>query len=79
MFPTLQGLAAPETPYDLSQGFSGAASRICRGVIRLMDGLGFASLQEFPLKARRRADVIALNAAGEIVIFRAISCPWIAV
>jgi hypothetical protein len=42
--------------------------RICRGVIRLLDGLGFASLQEFPLRARRRADVIALHASGEIVI-----------
>ncbi|HEY4164262.1 MAG TPA: MmcB family DNA repair protein [Dongiaceae bacterium] len=45
-----------------------AAARICRGVMRLLDGLGFASLQEFPLRARRRADVIALHASGEIVI-----------
>jgi hypothetical protein len=64
MFQSMQGLAAPEVPYDRPN----AAPRICRGVIRLLDGLGFASLQEFPLKARRRADVIALDAAGEIVI-----------
>jgi hypothetical protein len=60
----LQGLAAPETGYELPF----AAMRICRGVMRLMDGLGFAALQEFPLKARRRADIIALSDAGEIVI-----------
>lgn len=45
-----------------------AAMRICRGVVRLLDGLGFAALPEFPLRARRRADVIALHASGEIVI-----------
>jgi hypothetical protein len=64
MLQSLQGLAAPEVPYEAPA----AAIRICRGVTRLLDGLGFASLQEFPLRARRRADVIALNAAGEIVI-----------
>ena len=58
------GLASPEAPYEMPM----AAARICRGVIRLMDGLGFAALQEFPLKARRRADIIALDTAGEIVI-----------
>jgi hypothetical protein len=57
-------LSAPEAPYELPL----AAQRICRGVTRLLDGLGFASLHEFPLKARRRADVIALHASGEIVI-----------
>jgi hypothetical protein len=64
MLQSLQGLAAPESPYEPPL----AAMRICRGVIRLMDGLGFASLQEFPLRAKRRADVIAVDAAGEIVI-----------
>jgi len=58
------GLSAPETPFEPQM----PAMRICRGVMRLLDGLGFASLQEFPLKARRRADVIALHASGEIVI-----------
>jgi hypothetical protein len=64
MLHSVQGLAAPETPYEAPA----PAMRICRGVIRLLDGLGFAALQEFPLKARRRADVIALHASGEIVI-----------
>jgi len=59
-----QQLSAPETAFELPL----AAQRICRGVMRLMDGLGFASLQEFPLKGRRRADLIALHDSGEIVI-----------
>src|SRR4051812_34289631 len=57
-----QQLSAPEMPFE------GAARRICRGVTRLLDGLGFSSLHEFPLRARRRADVIALHSSGEIVI-----------
>src|SRR5262249_57326356 len=65
MFQMMQNLSAPETPYA---ALPPAAAGICRGVMRLMDGLGFAALAEFPLKARRRADVIALNAQGEIVI-----------
>jgi hypothetical protein len=64
MFQIPQQLSAPEAPFE----FPMAAQRICRGVTRLLDGLGFAALHEFPLKARRRADVIAVNAAGEIVI-----------
>jgi hypothetical protein len=61
-------LSAPETPFEPPLAFPGPALRICRGVMRLLDGLGFAALQEFPLKARRRADVIGLHASGEIVI-----------
>ena len=64
MFQIPQQLSAPEAPFE----FPMAAQRICRGVTRLLDGLGFASLHEFPLKARRRADVIALHGSGEIVI-----------
>ena len=64
MFQISQQLSAPETSYE----FPMAAQRICRGVTRLLGGLGFASLHEFPLKARRRADVIALHPSGEIVI-----------
>jgi hypothetical protein len=63
-----QQLSSPETPFELPRTSTGAAQRICRGVMRLLDGLGFAALQEFSLKARRRADVIALNVSGEIVI-----------
>jgi hypothetical protein len=45
-----------------------AADRIARGVMRMLDGLGFAALREFPLRARRRADIVALNAGGEVII-----------
>lgn len=41
---------------------------IARGVMRLFEDLGYAALTEFPLRVRRRADIVALNAAGEIVI-----------
>jgi len=68
--PSVPGLAEPqaEPPFEPAHDLPLAAQRICRGVMRLLDGLGFASLQEFPLKARRRADVIALHGSGEIVI-----------
>src|SRR5581483_2617067 len=64
MYQQTSQLSAPETPFELPL----AATRICRGVMRLLDGLGFAALAEFPLKGRRRADVIGLDASGEIVI-----------
>lgn len=41
---------------------------IARGVMRLFEDLGYAALAEFPLRVRRRADIVALNAAGEIII-----------
>ena len=59
-----QQLSAPEAPFEHPL----AARRICRGVGRMLEGLGFAALHEFPLKALGRADVIALHASGEIVI-----------
>ena len=68
MLPIPQHLSAPETPFELPPESVGVAQRICRGVTRMLDGMGFASLHEFPLKARRRADVIALHGSGEIVI-----------
>jgi hypothetical protein len=63
-------LRIPGLASDDAAGFEHplAAARICRGVTRLLDGLGFASLHEFPLRVRRRADVIALHVSGEIVI-----------
>lgn len=44
------------------------AGEIVRGVARLFADLGFTSLAEFPLRAKRRADLVAFNDAGEIVI-----------
>jgi len=51
------------------------AAAISRGVMRLFANLGFAAVAEFPLRpAGRRADIVALNAAGEIVIVEIKSC-----
>lgn len=44
------------------------AAGIARGVMRLFADLGYAALQEFPLRVKRRADIVALNDAGEIII-----------
>jgi hypothetical protein len=44
------------------------APTIRRGVCRLMDALGYASTWEFSLGNDRRADVIAVDAKGAIVI-----------
>ena len=40
------------------------AQRLCRGVCRLFEDLGYAALTEFPLANGRRVDVIALDGAG---------------
>ena len=39
------------------------AQRLCRGVCRLFEDLGYAALTEFPLANGRRVDVIALDGA----------------
>jgi hypothetical protein len=44
------------------------AQRLTRGVCRALGALGYAALTEFPLNSGRRADVIAVNGAGETVI-----------
>ena len=41
---------------------------ISRGIQRLLVSLGYRSLTEFTLKNNRRADVIALNKQGRIII-----------
>ncbi|WP_207480888.1 MmcB family DNA repair protein [Arenibaculum pallidiluteum] len=45
-----------------------ATARITRGVRRALVGLGYASVVEFPLACGRRADVLAVNDGGEILI-----------
>ena len=50
------------------------AAGIARGVMRLFADLGYAALQEFPLRAKRRADIVALNDASEFVIVEIKSC-----
>jgi hypothetical protein len=44
------------------------ATLIARGVCRTLDQLGYASLVEFPLANGRRADVLGLGKAGDIMI-----------
>lgn len=65
-FDQLDGIA-PRNAQEIALG-------IARGVMRLFTDLGYASVLEFPLRAKRRADVVALNAAGEIVIVEIKSC-----
>lgn len=45
-----------------------AAALLARGVCRALDRLGYTSLVEFPLANGRRADVLALGKAGDLVI-----------
>jgi hypothetical protein len=44
------------------------AQRLCRGVCRLFEDLGYSALTEFPLANGRRVDVIALDGAGGTAI-----------
>ena len=52
---------------------AGAAS-ICRGVRRALHLRGFVSLTEFRLASGRRADVLAVDEAGRVVIVEVKSC-----
>ena len=54
---------------------SPTAAAVQRGVCRMLRTAGFASLTEFPLATGRRADVIAINLKGRIVIVEIKSSP----
>jgi len=41
---------------------------LARGVCRALEQLGYASLLEFPLANRRRADILALGKTGDLMI-----------
>lgn len=62
---TGSGVAAAPAP---TSGRDAVTREVCRGVGRLMRALGHASLNELPLPNGRRADVVALSAAGDIWI-----------
>lgn len=47
---------------------SDKAAEIGRGTLRLLDGLGYFGLMEMSLANNRRADLVAIGAAGEIII-----------
>ena len=44
------------------------ARLLARGVCRHLTELGYASLTEFTLRSGRRADVIALEPGGQVII-----------
>jgi len=44
------------------------ARQLARGICRTLLSLGFGPLTEFTLRSGRRADVIGINAAGEVTI-----------
>lgn len=66
-------LVQPVAPVDARQ--SEAALRIARGVRRLLRDMDFSSLPEVPLRSGRRADLVAINARGEIWIVEIKSSP----
>jgi hypothetical protein len=45
-----------------------AAVLLARGICRALEQLGYASLLEFPLANRRRADILALGKTGDLII-----------
>ena len=50
------------------------AAAICRGAIRHLHDLGFVSVTELTLANGRRADIVGLGPAGEILIVEVKSC-----
>jgi hypothetical protein len=52
----------------MTAGQPGTAPLLARGVCRALAQLGYASLVEFPLANGRRADVLALGKAGDLLI-----------
>lgn len=57
-----KGLCVPYDPLNPD------AQAICRGVLRLFEGLGSVGLSEVTLPNRRRVDVMALGGQGEISV-----------
>jgi len=62
-----------DRPYDVRFAMSAppalaTAALLARGVCRALDQLGYASLVEFPLANGRRADVLGLGKAGDLII-----------
>ena len=53
---------------DIVSSEGPVASRLCRGVRRMLWTLGYASLPEFPLANGRRADIFGVTRGSEIVI-----------
>jgi hypothetical protein len=60
--------AAKPLPMPADGRQSDTALRIARGTARLLHAHGFCVVSELPLPSGRRADLVALNAAGELWI-----------
>ena len=54
---------------------SETATMIARGVRRLLRARGFSSVTELPLVDGRRADIVAINGEGEVLIVEIKSSP----
>lgn len=66
----IPGFAEPAASDPLTRDgrLSAQARRVLRGSGRLLRALGFSILTEMPLSDGRRADIIALNGAGDLWI-----------
>ena len=53
---------------DPDPEFPATAARILRGATRLLEGLGYAALPEYTLGNGRRADILAVDGAGQVTI-----------
>ena len=62
----LPALAARTLPVDGRQ--SQTALAVARGTMRLLHQLGFSTVSELALPSGRRADLVALNGAGDLWI-----------
>lgn len=61
-------MASPSPSIDPSIELPPVAGDVARGVCRLFHHLGLATLVEMPLPNARRADIIGVDAKGQIVI-----------
>jgi hypothetical protein len=62
----MRATALMSIPVDGRQ--SATALSVARGTTRLLHQFGFSGLSELPLPSGRRADLVALNSAGDIWI-----------
>jgi hypothetical protein len=67
-------LTTRETREPATDGSQLTAPMIARGVRRLLRAQGFSSVTELPLTDGRRADIAAVNQAGEVIIVEIKSC-----
>ncbi|MCG8354462.1 MAG: MmcB family DNA repair protein [Kiloniellales bacterium] len=59
--------SAEEAPAATGSGRAEAPA-LARGICRLLEDLGYATLTEFTLRSGRRVDVIGLDGAGQVLV-----------